>query len=121
MEKSSQVAQQLTTDATKLSPPPHYSCCITQMVMAEPVFTADGHTYEKEAIEAWLATNHTSPKTGLVLKDKTLTPNHDKRGEIATYLEQHPELIAECYLPKALINSLINSIKHQQIGEIIRQ
>ena len=32
-----------------------FLCPITQEVMADPVMTADGHTYEREAIEQWCA------------------------------------------------------------------
>lgn len=35
--------------------------------MVDPVFAADGHTYEREAIEAWLQAHSTSPMTNLSL------------------------------------------------------
>ena len=37
----------------------HLLCPITQEIMTEPVVAADGHTYEKKAIEAWLYKNMT--------------------------------------------------------------
>ena len=45
--------------------------------MTDPVATADGHTYERGAIEKWLYTENknTSPLTGAVLAHKILTPN----------------------------------------------
>ena len=38
-------------------------CPITLMLPTEPVKAEDGHTYEREAIEDWLAQNATSPVT----------------------------------------------------------
>lgn len=46
-----------------------------QKRMMEPVVAADGHTYEKEAIEQWLVEHDASPVTGQVLMHKALTPN----------------------------------------------
>lgn len=34
--------------------PPEFVDCITQEVMKDPVITADGHSYERAAIERWL-------------------------------------------------------------------
>jgi hypothetical protein len=31
-----------------------YTCCITNLLMIDPVVTADGHLYEREAITTWL-------------------------------------------------------------------
>ena len=52
-----------------------FVCPITQAVMADPVMTADGHTYERAAIEQWLASHNTSPLTGLPLSTHELVPN----------------------------------------------
>lgn len=76
--------------------PPEFVDCITQEIMADPVITADGHSYERAAIEKWLKLHDTSPKTGEVLPppangigvDKTLRPNHILRGQIIEYKEQ---------------------------------
>ena len=38
-------------------------CPITLMLPTEPVKAEDGHTYERKAIEGWLAQNATSPVT----------------------------------------------------------
>lgn len=48
--------------------------------MRDPVCTADGHTFERAAIEQWLTTHATSPLTGLRLLTKDLTPNHHLRA-----------------------------------------
>jgi hypothetical protein len=53
--------------------------------MSDPVSTADGHTFERAAIERWLRTSQLSPLTGLGLPNKTLTPNHGLRSLAATF------------------------------------
>lgn len=78
--------------------PPEFVDCITQEIMEDPVITADGHSYERAAIEKWLKLHDTSPKTGEVLPpppggdgfgvDKTLRPNHILRGQIIEYKER---------------------------------
>lgn len=58
-----------------------FVCPITHEPMQDPVSAADGQTYERRAIEAWLKKGDlegavpTSPLTGEPLKDKTLRPN----------------------------------------------
>jgi len=57
--------------------PDFFSCCIIAdgTCMIDPVFTADGHSYERSAIEQWFKNKSTSPKTGLPLDSKALSPN----------------------------------------------
>ncbi|KAJ1454155.1 hypothetical protein M885DRAFT_427227, partial [Pelagophyceae sp. CCMP2097] len=56
---------------------PREVCCpITHEVMQDPVLAADGHSYERCAIEQWLATRDTSPLTNAPLDSKLLIPNH---------------------------------------------
>lgn len=50
-------------------------CPIEHSLMHDPVFAADGHTYERRAIERWLAFHNTSPLTGQTLKHRSVTPN----------------------------------------------
>ena len=38
-------------------------CLVLQETMIEPVIAADGYTYEKVALEAWLKLKSTSPIT----------------------------------------------------------
>jgi serine/threonine protein kinase len=57
------------------------------MTMADPVVTADGQTYERNAIEGWLLTRNTSPATGAVLPHKELAPNFALRKAIETWEE----------------------------------
>ena len=58
-------------------------CPITMDIMMDPVIAADGHSYEREAIERWLLTHRTSPMTGAVLANPTVVPNHRLRSIIA--------------------------------------
>ena len=55
--------------------PAQFLCPISHVLMIDPVFTADGHTYERSMIATWLATHDTSPLTNEVLAHKGLTPN----------------------------------------------
>ena len=57
-------------------------CPITQEVMEDPVVCADGHSYERSAIEKWLQTKSTSPSTNAPLLHKNLVPNHALRNLI---------------------------------------
>ena len=59
------------------SMPPEFRCPIMQMPMSKPVIAADGHSYEKKAIERWLLTKNTSPVTGKALAHAELTLNHN--------------------------------------------
>lgn len=43
--------------------------------MQDPVTAADGHTYDRSAIELWFAGHATSPLTNLPIASKVLTPN----------------------------------------------
>jgi ubiquitin len=53
-----------------------FQCPLTMEVMRDPVFTADGQTYERTEIEKWFALgNRTSPLTGEELPSTNLLPN----------------------------------------------
>ncbi len=53
-----------------------FMCPITYEMMSDPVVCADGFTYERSAIEAWLARSLVSPMTGARLSSRALVPNH---------------------------------------------
>ncbi len=59
-----------------------FLCPITQSIMSDPVTDANGHSYEKAAIEEWLSNHNTSPVTGALLSHKNLVPNHSLRNAI---------------------------------------
>ena len=79
-------------------------CPITQEVMEDPVVCADGHSYERSAIEKWLQTKSTSPSTNAPLLHKNLVPNHALRNLIAEArgvrrpitIEQHALVATPC-------------------------
>ena len=50
-----------------------------QEVMVDPVLCADGHSYERAAIAAWLEAHGTSPLTG-ARASRDLTPNFTLRS-----------------------------------------
>jgi hypothetical protein len=56
--------------------PPSFLCPIDRTIMRDPVSSIDGHSYERQHIERWLQSHNTSPVTGAVLPELTLTPNH---------------------------------------------
>ena len=72
--------------------PEIFLCPITTELMRDPVSTVDGLTYERSAIETWLATHDTSPLTGKVLESSLLIPCVLVRSQIRELLEKHPEL-----------------------------
>eukprot|EP00041_Stephanoeca_diplocostata_P033392 m.1102612 g.1102612 ORF g.1102612 m.1102612 type:complete len:628 (-) comp24326_c0_seq94:1985-3868(-) len=70
-------------------PPEEFICPITREMMTRPVFTSDGHTYERLAIVKWLHEHNTSPRTGQQLPDSDLRPNHALRAQIADFRAKH--------------------------------
>jgi len=73
--------------------PQHLVCPISSEVMVDPVFTADGHTYERSAIQSWFDRGGaTSPLTGVVLEHLRLTPNVMCRSLCRDFLDAHPQL-----------------------------
>ncbi|GFR42775.1 hypothetical protein Agub_g3736 [Astrephomene gubernaculifera] len=76
------------TAAVGSDEPPHmFLCPIMQDVMDDPVFAADGFTYERTAIEEWIRMHRpaVSPMTNTSLGHTNLTPNLLLRSEIAEW------------------------------------
>ena len=64
--------------------------------MTDPVNAADGHTYERAAMERWLAKGKTtSPKTGAPLEMTAIFPNHAMRRMIIEWHEKQTERAAK--------------------------
>ena len=57
-------------------PPEEYFCSISCELMVDPCFAADGFSYERANITAWLASHDTSPLTNEALPHKMVVPNH---------------------------------------------
>ena len=65
------------------------TCPITMQPMTDPVVAADGHSYDRVAIEGWFRAGHrTSPMTGQTLQSQALIPNHRLRQMIES-IDQH--------------------------------
>lgn len=80
VETPSQMEYSQNTNDRKFNS--EFYCPITMEIMKDPVFCADGHTYEREAIAHWFVNNNTSPKTNVTLDNKVLTPNFALRSII---------------------------------------
>merc|ERR1712054_114449 len=68
--------------------PSQLVCPITSEVFRDPVVCQDGHTYERVAIERWLASHDTSPMTNGILPSKVLVPNLALRHQIERVWEE---------------------------------
>lgn len=73
---------------------PTLICPITHEPMRDPVVAADGFSYERCAIERWLATSNRSPTTNEPLPHLSLVSNHAARM-ILDSLDDHPVEDAE--------------------------
>ena len=71
--------------AEDASYPQDFICPINQALMVDPHVCADGHSYEHDAISAWLERHDTSPQTNLPLAHKHLVPNITLRNAIIAF------------------------------------
>lgn len=55
--------------------PRQFLCPLTNQIMADPVMTVDGLSFERKAIEMWLSKNEVSPITGETLESKATLAN----------------------------------------------
>lgn len=69
--------------------PKDFECPILHEVMVDPVFTADGDSYERNAIEKWLKDHDTNPKTNLRLEHKKLVSNKQLKSQISSFVDMH--------------------------------
>ena len=70
-----------------LEPPFEFVCPITCEIFRDPVVAADGHTYEREAIEQWIRRRARSPVTNLPLANSDLVPNINMKKLVADFVE----------------------------------
>eukprot|EP00002_Diphylleia_rotans_P000853 TRINITY_DN10455_c0_g1_i1.p1 TRINITY_DN10455_c0_g1~~TRINITY_DN10455_c0_g1_i1.p1 ORF type:complete len:889 (+),score=195.27 TRINITY_DN10455_c0_g1_i1:131-2797(+) len=78
-----------TTPDIKHATPSSYLCPIAQELMRDPVFAADGYTYERQSIEKWFRMGKkTSPMTNQPLQNLDLTPNRTLKSDISEWLLQ---------------------------------
>jgi hypothetical protein len=71
-------------------PPDELRCPITLQLFCDPVIAADGHAYERRAMEDWLARSNRSPRTGAELPHALLTPCHHLRVAADEWRETRP-------------------------------
>jgi hypothetical protein len=83
LEASRVAVAGLSADFAKV--PDEFRCPVTCEVMADPVMCADGFTYERAAIERWLGSHVTSPKTNAPLPSRAVIPNHNLKGVIEAW------------------------------------
>ena len=85
-----------------------FLCPIGQLLIRDPVTTADGQLYEREAIELWLQDHDTSPLTNEALDSKKLAPIPLIRGQISRFVERNLQLkdSEEWYLPHGWVAEL---------------
>lgn len=96
--------------------PDSLKCTLTHEIFADPVRvkTKDGneHIYEREAIEEWLQSNNTSPKTNEEVKNKKTKSDQNKQQAVNEFLAQNPSLWnTDVYMPKAWQHAIVNALK----------
>ncbi|KAK8571441.1 hypothetical protein V6N12_027530 [Hibiscus sabdariffa] len=72
-----------------LTVPADFRCPISLELMRDPVVVATGQTYDRESINQWIESGHsTCPKTGQTLTHCNLIPNRALRNLIALWCRQ---------------------------------
>jgi hypothetical protein len=78
--------------APEVEIPEELLCPITFSIMKDPVTLSDGHTFDRESIEAWFARGrHTNPLTNEGVDPADVKPNFALRSAIERYLADHPD------------------------------
>lgn len=73
--------------------PENFVCPITTVMMENPVVAADGFSYERSAITAWLASGRDiSPTTGQILEHRVLIDNNNLKNIICDFNERMPKV-----------------------------
>eukprot|EP01047_Picozoa_sp_COSAG01_P096564 COSAG01_NODE_27044_length_696_cov_0.993300_1_plen_207_part_01 len=76
---------QASANPNNPSAPEAFLCPISHEIMADPVCAADGHSYERTAIETWFRTKQTSPMTNDAMASTVLTPNRLLKSQIGEW------------------------------------
>jgi hypothetical protein len=101
------------TAMVSVEPLPSFVCPISMAVMSDPVFTADGHTYEREAIVTWMcdtSQDPTSPMTGEPLCSRALVPNHVLKRAIADWKQHHSQLEQKLSDVRLVFNNYVTTV-----------
>ena len=89
----------------RMSIPNDWLCPITLSIMRDPVIVADGHTYERNAIQKWFTEQRArgdhvrSPKTNELLVNLGLIPNIALRNTIEDFLAKNPQPTVSSVVP----------------------
>ncbi|PVH87391.1 hypothetical protein DL98DRAFT_448903 [Cadophora sp. DSE1049] len=75
-----------TPSQEDLAVPHEFACPISRDVMEDPVFTCDGFTFDRNAIERWFQIRDSSPLTGLVLDNTDLRSNGELSIKIKDWI-----------------------------------
>lgn len=71
------------------SPPEELLCPITKALIRDPVIASNGVSYDKDAIEMWLALGNSEfPAGGGVVADRQLRPNSALAAKVAQFKQQ---------------------------------
>jgi hypothetical protein len=81
------IEQLLSADVDFGVYPELFYCMITQELMTDPVVDPEGNSYERSAIEEWLARNPSSPVTRSPLVTGQLAPNRGLKDAIDRVVE----------------------------------
>jgi len=73
--------------------PDDLSSPITGAIFYNPVIAEDEHTYEKNAIEAWLEKFDTSPLEGKMKLTKSFIPNQSIKKLVKKYYDSHKDIL----------------------------
>lgn len=69
--------------------PPELACPLTGTLFFDPVIAEDGHTYERNAILAWLDKYDVSPLEGDQKISKTVLPNNTVKKLVKRFYDEH--------------------------------
>ncbi|KAL3536675.1 hypothetical protein ACH5RR_000041 [Cinchona calisaya] len=93
-----------------LEPLEAFCCPITKDVMRDPVETPSGHTFERSAIEKWLAEVKFCPLTSIPLNTSMLRPNKTLRQSIEEWRDRNTMII---------IASMKSRLSSDEQGEVL--
>jgi hypothetical protein len=96
--------------------PEEYICPITQDFMRDPVIAEDGHTYEREAITAWLTKHSTSPITREYISHERLLSDPTLKKMIEDFVKERQQQMMEKQLK--LKERVLHSSSEDEIEEI---
>ncbi|KAL8088594.1 hypothetical protein AgCh_038394 [Apium graveolens] len=94
-----------------LEPLQSFYCPITREVMEDPVETSSGQTFERKAIEEWLASgSNLCPMTNSVLETPLLRPNKTLRQSIEEWKDRNTMISIASMRPKLLSGDVEETI-----------